>query len=62
MFAYNSGTKRPRKMIFGYDLSRTWVSNLVRSDFGYHPLGQPQAQKGVRKWSPEALACIVLKP
>ena len=44
-------------MIFGYDISRTWVSNLVRSDFGYHHLGQPQAQKGVGKWSPEALAC-----
>ena len=61
MFAYNSGTKRPRKMIFGYDISRTWVSNLVRSDFGYHPLGKPQAQKGVRKLSPEALASRVFK-
>ena len=36
MFAYNSGTKRPRKIIFGYNISRTWVSSLVRSDFGYH--------------------------
>ena len=62
MSAYNSGTKRPRKMIVGYDISRAWVSNLVRSDFGYQPLGKPQAQKGVRKCSPEALACIVLKP
>ena len=49
-------------MIFGYEVSRTWVSNLVRSDFVYHPLGQPQAQKGVGKWSPEALACTVLMP
>jgi len=49
-------------MIFGYEVSRTWVSNMVRSDFVYHPLGQPQAQKGVGKWSPEALACTVLMP
>ena len=49
-------------MIFGYDISRTWVSNLVRSDFGYHHLGRPQAQKGVGKWRPEALACTVLMP
>ena len=49
-------------MIFGYDISRTWVSNLVRSDFGYHHLGRPQAQKGVGKWSPEALACSTLMP
>ena len=49
-------------MIFGYDISRTWVSNLVRSDFGYHHLGRPQAQKGVRKCRPEALACTVLMP
>ena len=49
-------------MIFGYDISRTWVSNLVRSDFGYHHLGRPQAQKGVGKWSPEALACTALMP
>ena len=61
MLAYNSGTKRPRKMIFGYDISRTWVSNLVRSDFRYHPLGRPEAQKGVGKWSPEAQGCTVLK-
>ena len=49
-------------MIFGYEVSRTWVSNLVRSNLGYHPLGRPQAQKGVGKWSPEALACTVLMP
>ena len=58
----SSKTTRPRKMIFGYEVSRTWVSNMVRSDFVYHPLGQPQAQKGVGKWSPEALACTVLMP
>ena len=62
MFPYNSGTKRPRKMIYGYDMGTTWMSNLVRSDFVYHPLGRPQAQKGVGKWSPEALACTVLMP
>ena len=36
--------------------------NLVRSNLGYHPLGRPQAQKGVGKWSPEALVCTVLMP
>ena len=35
---------------------------MVRSDFVHPPLGRPQAQKGVGKWSPEALACTVLMP
>ena len=43
MTAYNSGTKGHTKMIFGYDIGRALGKNLVRSDFGYHPWGQPQA-------------------
>ena len=35
---------------------------MVRSDCVHPPLGRPQAQKGVGKWSPEALACTVLMP
>ena len=44
MFANISVTKRARKMIFEYDISRAWGKNLVRSNLGYAPRGLPRAQ------------------
>ena len=52
----------PQTWIFRklFNILALWIN--ITGIFWYHPQGWPQAQKGVGKWSPEALACTVLMP
>ena len=52
----------PQPWILGklFNILALWI-NII-GIFWYHPQGRSQAQKGVGKWSPEALACTVLMP
>ena len=48
-------------MKFGHNLHQYMGSNMGGLNFGEDLRGSPQAQKGVGKCSPEALALRVLK-
>ena len=48
-------------MKIGHNLYQDVGSDVVGLNLGYHPQGSPQAQEGVGKCNPEALAFRVLK-
>ena len=48
-------------MKFGHNLHLYMTDVLAGTDLGLHPQGQPQAQEGVGKCSPEALPSRVLE-
>ena len=60
-FANSSQTWRARGMKFGLNLRQYMGSDVMGLNFKYHSQGWPQAQKGVGKCSPEALASRILK-